>query len=120
MMDFAKSTALVLALALAACAPAPEPAPVAPVPQVPAGIDPVTGERLDMTPGLNDREPDTCHAADHRYLIGQNEAAVNAAGITRPTRFVTPGGIVSQEEYNSFRINFHLDAVGNVVGITCG
>ncbi|MDR0807662.1 MAG: hypothetical protein LBE86_00780 [Gemmobacter sp.] len=120
MMDFAKSTALCLTLALAGCAMAPEPAPVAPMPQVPAGIDPITGLPMDMTPGLNDREPDTCKAADYRYLIGQNEAAVNAAGITRPTRFVTPGGIVSQEEYNSFRINFQLDAVGNVVGITCG
>ncbi|OJY36217.1 MAG: hypothetical protein BGP11_07585 [Rhodobacterales bacterium 65-51] len=113
------TTALLLALATAACAPAPEPYQPPP-PVVTPGIDPVTGQPIDVTPGLNDREPDTCHAAEYQYLKGQNQSSVTAAGITRPTRFVTPGGIVSQEEYDSFRINFHLDPMGTVVRITCG
>lgn len=89
------------------------------MPTVP-GIDPVTGQPIDLTPGLNDREPDTCHAADYGYLVGQHESAVQMAGITRPVRMVALGGIVSQEEYDSFRINFHLDAAGSVARITCG
>lgn len=87
---------------------------------VPVGINPVTGQRIDVTPGLNDKEPDTCHAADVAYLIGQPESAIAAAGIMRPTRVVSINSIVSQEEYDSFRINFKLDATGTVVAINCG
>ena len=111
------SLLFVLPLVLAACG-APEPV-VAPQ-SLPPGIDPVTGQPIDLTPGLNEREPDTCHAADHQYLMGQTEVEVRAAGITRPTRMVIPGGIVSQEEYNSFRINFYTDATGRIVRIACG
>jgi hypothetical protein len=118
-MKASSSLLLVLPLLmLAACGPTP--APEAPPVVVPPGIDPVTGQPVDLTPGLNDREPDTCHAADYQYLMGQSETAVTAAGITRPTRLVPMGGIVSQEEYNSFRINFHLDAAGTIVLINCG
>ncbi len=119
MTGLAKSSALLVALFLAACAPEPEPAQAV-MPQMPPGIDPVTGMPVDLTPGLNEREPDTCHAADHQFLMGQTEAEVRAAGITRPTRMVIPGGIVSQEEYNSFRINFYTDATGRIVRIACG
>mgnify|MGYP006199418061 FL=1 len=120
MSGLAKSTALLLTLFMAACAPAPEPAPMPVQPVVPPGIDPVTGQPIDLTPGLNDREPDTCHAADVQYLLGQTEAAVSAAGLTRPTRMVVPGGIFSQEEYNSFRVNFCTDSTGRIVRISCG
>ncbi|HEX9857281.1 MAG TPA: I78 family peptidase inhibitor [Paracoccaceae bacterium] len=104
------------ALMLAACQPAPPP----PVVEVPPGIDPLTGQPVDLTPGLNDREPDTCHGAEQALLIGQPEAAVAMAGITGPVRVIPLGGIVSQEEYDAFRINFHLDGVGNIARITCG
>jgi hypothetical protein len=111
------SLLFVLPLVLAACG-APEPV-VAPQ-SLPPGIDPVTGQPIDLTPGLNDREPDTCKAAQYQYLIGQPEGAVAAAGVMRPTRVVPMGGIVSQEEYDSFRINFHLDATGTIVRLSCG
>ena len=100
MNRLAKFAALSLTLLLVACA-APEPETMAPA--APPGIDPVTGLPVDLTPGLNEREPDTCHAADYQYLMGQTEAAVMAAAITdRPTRMVTMGGIVSQEEYTAW------------------
>ena len=111
------SLLFVLPLVLAACG-APEPV-VAPQ-SLPPGIDPVTGQPIDLTPGLKDREPDTCKAAQYQYLIGQPEGAAAAAGVMRPTRLVPMGGIVSQEEYDSFRINFHLDATGNIVRLSCG
>jgi hypothetical protein len=118
MNRLAKFAALSLTLLLVACA-APEPETISPA--TPPGIDPVTGLPVDLTPGLNEREPDTCHAADYQYLMGQTEAAVTAAAITdRPTRMVTMGGIVSQEEYNSFRVNFYTDATGRIVRISCG
>lgn len=121
MSRLAKSSGLFLLLALAACASAPEQQPVAPVnPAAPVGIDPLTGQKIDLTPGLNDREPDTCKAADYAYLRGQNQSAVATAGITKPTRLIPLGSIVSQEEYNSFRINFHLDGMGNIVALSCG
>lgn len=110
------SLLFVLPLVLAACG-APEPVVE---PQVMPGIDPITGQPIDLTPGLNDREPDTCKASQYQFLIGQPESAVAAAGVMRPTRVVPMGGIVSQEEYDSFRINFHLDATGNIVRLSCG
>lgn len=105
-------------IVLAACAaPAPEPAPM---PQVPPGIDPVTGQPIDLTPGLNEREPDTCKASQKMFLMGQPGSAVATAGIPGPFRVVPLGGIVSQEEYDSFRTNFYLDSQGLIVRINCG
>lgn len=120
MTSLAKTSALVMALFLAACGPSPEPelAPVNPV--LPTGLDPMTGQPIDTTPGLNDREPDTCHAADYQNLLGQTENEVRASGITRPVRMVTMTTIVDQEMYDSFRINFHTDATGRIVRISCG
>lgn len=120
MTSLAKSSALLLALFLAACGSTSETEPVQPVQVAPPGIDPVTGLPIDLTPGLNDREPDTCHAADYQSLVGQTENEVRAAGITRPTRMVTLTTIVDQERYNSFRINFHTDATGRIYKISCG
>lgn len=118
MKAFSSSTLLVLSmLALAACAGGEQQEVQR---TVPVGIDPVTGQKIDVTPGLNDKEPDTCHAADVAYLRGQSEGAIAAAGIMRPTRVVPLNSVVDQEEYNSFRINFELDASGTVVDINCG
>ena len=120
MTSLANSSLIILALLVAGCGARPEVEPVQPAPLVMPGIDPVTGLPIDRTPGLNDREPDTCHAADYQMLVGQTEAEVRAAGITRPTRMVTPNSIVDQEQYNSFRINFHTDMTGRVYKIVCG
>lgn len=110
-----KAYALCALLAmLAACTPAPEPIP----PTVP-GIDPVTGQPVDLTPGLNDLEPDVCKSAPYRGLIGQPAAAVASAGILAPTRIIPLGGLIT-EEYSSDRINFYLDGAGNIAKISCG
>lgn len=99
---------------LGACTPAPEPAP----PTVP-GTDPITGLPVDLTPGLNDLEPDVCKSAAYRGLIGQPAAAVATAGIVAPTRVIPLGSLIT-EEYSSDRINFYLDAAGNIAKISCG
>jgi Peptidase inhibitor I78 family len=105
-----------LALVLAGCAPTPEPEP--PVPTVP-GIDPATGQPFDLTPGLNDLEPDVCKGSVYSGLIGQPAAAVASAGITAPVRVVPLGSLIT-EEYSSARINFYLDGAGNIAKISCG
>ncbi len=103
-----------LALFLAGCTPAPEPLP----PTVP-GLDPVTGQPVDLTPGLNDLEPDVCKGTAYNRLIGQPAAAVATAGIMAPTRVIPLGALIT-EEYSSARINFYLDGAGNIAKINCG
>lgn len=120
MNGLAKSAALFLLLALGACATAPEPEPLPVTPVVPPGIDPVTGQPIDLTPGLNDREPDTCKLPEVQHLMGMTALEVNGAGIVRPHRMVPLGGIVSQEDYNPARVNFYTDALGRIVRISCG
>lgn len=106
--------AIAVMTVLSACTPAPEPLP----PTVP-GIDPITGQPVDLTPGLNDLEPDVCKSAPYMRLIGQPAAAVAGAGITAPTRIVPLGGLIT-EDYSSSRINFYLDGAGKIAKISCG
>lgn len=98
---------LFVALALAACAPKPEPEPLP--------VDP----NIDLTPGWNDKEPDTCHAGDFQYLVGQPSTALDMAGITRAYRVIAPGALVSQE-YNSQRIDVQIDEAGTITRLMCG
>lgn len=93
-------------LALAACAPVPEPL-VPPDPNV------------DLTPGLNDKEPDTCHATEYAYLVGQPDTALATAGITRPYRVITPGAIITQE-YSAQRIDVMVNDLGIITSLSCG
>jgi hypothetical protein len=110
------SVLVALAFGLAACAPTPTPEPV---PETVPGIDPVTGQSYDLTPGLNDLEPDVCKGQVYAPLIGQPASAVAAAGITQPVRVIPLGSLIT-EEYSSQRIDFYLDAAGNIAKITCG
>ena len=103
-----RAFAMAVLLGLVGCGPAPEPEIYNP--PVP---DQVGGERL-----LN-REPDTCGLGRLTYLQGQPRAAVVSAGLTKPTRTIPLGGIVTQE-YNPERINFYLDANGLIGRISCG
>lgn len=126
MTGMAKTSALFASFALAgllaACGPGPRAQDDMSVinPVVPLGFDPVTGQPTGLSGALNNKEPDTCKAADYLHLVGMTETDVAAAAIDRPTRMVTPNSIVDQEEYDSFRINFHTDATGRIFRITCG
>lgn len=111
---YAAAPALTLALVLAGCAPTPVPV-IATVP----GLDPVTGQTVDLTPGLNDLEPDVCKSAVYAGLIGQPSTAVASAGITQTVRVIPLGSLVT-EEYSSQRIDFYLDSAGNIAKISCG
>lgn len=102
------------ALMLAGCTPPPAPA----TPTVP-GIDPVTGQPFDLTPGLNDLEPDVCKGSVYAGLVGKPGATVATAGITQPFRVIPLGSLVT-EEYSSQRIDFYLDGAGNIAKISCG
>jgi len=95
-------------LGLAACGPAPEP----------EIFNPPVPEQAGGAPLLN-REPDTCGLAQVMYLQGQPGTAVATAGLTKPSRTIPLGGIVTQE-YNPERINFYLDADGLIGRISCG
>ena len=96
-------------LLLAACGPAPVEAPA------PGASTPF----IDVTPGLNAVEPDTCHLDDFAQYQGQPAAAVEAAGITRAFRIIPEGGIVTQD-YAAGRVNFWLNRRSEVERIGCG
>lgn len=106
MKPFAPSLCLILALS--ACVTAPEPEPV----QV---YDP----NVDVTPGLNEKEPDTCKAQQYGYLVGQPVTALHTAGIRQSYRVIAPGAIVTQE-YDSSRIDVSVDGAGLINKLSCG
>lgn len=99
---------ILAALALAACVREPEPAPA-----------PVYDPNIDVTPGWNDKEPDTCHASQLQHLVGQPVEALHMEGIPRAYRVIAPGAIVSQE-YDSQRLDAYIDGAGTIVKVSCG
>lgn len=128
MPSFAPSAAVSVVfwvLVLAGCTPvarkAHHPAPETVVPLAStlgaASADPATAA---AQASLLNREPDTCKAADHVALLGQPGDAVARAGIAKPVRLVHPATIVDQEEYESQRVNFHLNEAGIIVRMNCG
>jgi hypothetical protein len=109
-------SAICAALLLAACEPAyldePAPAPVVPAPQLTPSVTTTSG-------GLEERQPDTCHAADYLSVLGQPRAALDTLVLTRPYRVVEWRGVEDQI-YNPQRVVFRIDAVGNIWNIDCG
>jgi len=105
----------VAALALAACggAPTPEEAPEDNVP-VPHLTAPVF-----QTGVLENRSPDTCHAAQYASALGQPASIIPSLGIADPINVIEWRGIEPQE-YNSHRVVFRLDQKGNIFNIDCG
>lgn len=101
MQGFAKT---MVAVALMGCAP--EPLPVA-------------NPNVDLTPGWNEAEPDTCGAAPFVHLVGGPVDRVHMAGLPGIYRVLAPGAIVSQE-YNAQRIDIQVDGAGVVTRLTCG
>lgn len=93
-------------LALSACVAPPEPMPA---------YDPA----VDVTPGLNDKEPDLCRARNFTYYIGKPVAELHAAVADKPLLILSPGTLGSQD-YDSARINAHVDQAGRVYRLSCG
>ena len=104
-----------IAAAVAGCAPAPAPMP-APVPAMAQPAPPPPAEGIA---GLQEREPDLCHAGDYTASLGQPGSVIPSLGITRDYRVVEYRGIEPQE-YDPLRIVFRLDASGNIYNIDCG
>ncbi|QDC08389.1 hypothetical protein FHY55_03635 [Oceanicola sp. D3] len=101
--------ALILLTALSACQP-----PVETLPEDDAPIQ----DNVDS--GLVEREPDICGASAYRTsAIGQPASVIPTLGVTRKTRVIPHGGIVTQE-YNPYRMNFYLDSTGLISRVTCG
>lgn len=61
--------------------------------------------------------PDTCNAAAHQKLIGQD--AASSLALPEPKRLYGPNDPVTTD-YNPARLNVQLDAIDNIVAITCG
>lgn len=95
---------LLFAVLMAACTPVPDPAP-APLP--PADN------------GLVEREPDSCGAGDLQHLIGQNEGMIRTVRTKGAYRIIPPGALVTQE-YDSFRLDVHVDDAGTILKLSCG
>lgn len=97
---------IIVFLGLCACAPEPEPVPV---------LDPA----IDRTPGLNDKEPDTCHAGNFLFYVGRPVSELQVAVSGRPLRVIAPGALGTQE-YSADRIDAFVDDKGLVYRLSCG
>lgn len=104
MKAFARFSALLLCLA--ACATEPESVPV-------------YGPGADITPGLNDKEPDTCKVALFSPYIGRPVTEIQAAVGSNPLLVVLPGSLGTQD-YDAARINAFVDDNGLVYRLSCG
>lgn len=95
---------------LAACtAPAPKPQPAPPALL-----------QGDVTPGFNEKEPDTCKSAALRGLVGQPSGMARTVPLSGPVRIIGPGNVYDQEEYRSDRANIFTDGAGVIVQVSCG
>ena len=64
---------------------------------------------------------DACGASQYQSLVGQDEAAVMAAGITpgQKARVFGPDAVLTMD-FRSDRINVELDGSGKVIRVYCG
>ncbi|KQB16544.1 hypothetical protein H9N28_13235 [Rhodobacter capsulatus] len=102
------------ALSLTACGPSPEEEAAAEPAPVPHLTQPVF-----QTGVLENRSPDTCHAARYASALGQPATIIPTLGIADPVNVIEWRGIEPQE-YNSHRVVFRLDPKGNIFNIDCG
>ena len=111
---FVRFSAIGAVFLLAACQEQPyeyAPSPVTPTPYVTE--QPIVGS------GLEERQPDTCHAVDYISALGQPGSVIPTLGLSRPYRVVEWRGVEDQI-YNPQRVVFRLDAAGNIFNIDCG
>lgn len=78
------------------------------------GTLPTTSARTGSAPANG---PDTCNAAAHQGLIGMD--AASSLALPEPKRLVGPNDAV-MTDFNPARLNVQLDAIDNIIAITCG
>jgi hypothetical protein len=101
-----------LGLGLAGCAPPAEAPPQVAPAQRPSSAD--------MTPGLNQKEPDTCEAVQLQGLVGQTSGMLRTMPAPGPVRVIGPDTVYDQEEYRSDRVNVFIDGAGVIRYLSCG
>ncbi|MBE0412379.1 I78 family peptidase inhibitor [Yoonia sp.] len=68
---------------------------------------------------LPEKRPDTCGAAAHAGLIGQDATALEKVLILGMVRIIRPGDMVTQD-YRPDRINFVVAPDETITVINCG
>ena len=101
-----------LGLGLTGCAPPAE----APPEVIPAQRPP----SAEATPGLNEKEPDTCKAMQLQGLVGQPSGMLRTMPAPGPVRMIAPDTVYDQDEYRSDRINVFVDGAGVIRYLSCG
>lgn len=101
-----------LALGPAGCTPPAEAPPAVAPAQRPSSAD--------MTPGLNEKEPDTCKAVQLKGLIGQPSGMLRTLSAPGPVRVIAPDTVYDQEEYRSDRVNVFVDGADVIRYLSCG
>lgn len=73
----------------------------------------------DGPPALPQGADDTCDAAAHAALIGQDAGALVALPVSRLIRIIRPGMAVTMD-YLAGRLNIDVDAEARIVRLHCG
>jgi len=63
--------------------------------------------------------PDTCNAAEHEGLIGQDVTVLEQNLLLGPVRIIRPGQLITQD-YLPERVNFNVNAADKVTSVRCG
>lgn len=90
-----------------------------PAPAQPAAPAPYMTPKLSQDGIFENREPDTCHAANFKSALGQPSSIISTLGLKQPISVVEWRGI-EPPEYNPERIVFRLDQSGKIFNIDCG
>jgi len=98
---------------LAACAAAPQPAVLSPA------ILPAEVLANGSGPAIPDPAADTCTAAPHAGLIGQQATALERVLIMRQIRVLRPTDPVTGG-FSPARLNIFIDPAGRIGRLICG
>ena len=112
MKPFFALFSLGLALTTAGCVGAPARQPLVQPAQRPSAAE--------VTPGLNEKEPDTCKSAGMQGLVGQPSGNLRTVPAPGPVRIIAPDTVYDQEEYRSDRINVFVDGADVIRYLSCG
>ena len=83
------------------------------------GCDATVAPVAPDLPAFPDEQTDTCGAAPHAGLVGQDATALERVLILRQVRVIRPGQPVTRD-LRPDRINFEIDAANRIARIFCG